>query len=162
MFEKLLSASDDREIRDAIRLVTETFMVTPIVYHIGVDSLDKWQEDREDKLFYSIGLKCLKENTETPVDESSRGYLDSSHITLTFNLEYLQEKGLITDDFKVRFNDTKDFLTLKGELYQVKSVSYDGPLSEKDILVVVKAEKMERSNMVKNSVEIQNGNEVEW
>lgn len=157
----LLSPQEDREIRDAIRLVTDTFARTAILYHIGTDSLDRWQEDREDKLFYSIQIEALVENKAQTVQDSSGGYLDVQRVELTFNLEYLQEKGLIEADYKVRFNDTKDFFTLKGEIYQVKNVSYDGPLSAKDVLVIVQGEKMERTNMVKNTRLITNGNEMD-
>ena len=157
----LLSPQKDREIRDAIRLVTDTFARTAILYHIGTDSLDRWQEDRADKLFYSIQIEALVENKAQTVQDSAGGYLDVQRVELTFNLEYLQEKGLIEADYKVRFNDTKDFFTLKGEIYQVKNVSYDGPLSAKDVLVIVQGEKMERTNMVKNTRLITNGNEMD-
>ena len=156
----LLTPAEFREIRDAIRLVTDTFAKTPVLYHIGVDSLDRWQEDRADKLFYSIQLEALVESEPQTVQDSAGGYLDVQRVKLTFNLEYLQEMGLIESDFKVRFNDTKDFFTLKGEMYQVKNVSYDGPLSEQDVLVVVQGEKMERTNMVRNSRLITNGSEM--
>lgn len=157
----LLSPQEEREIRDAVRLVTDTFARTPILYHIGTDSLDRWQEDRADKLFYSIQIEALVENKAQTVQDSAGGYLDVQRVELTFNLEYLQEKGLIESDYKVRFNDTKDFFTLKGEIYQVKNVSYDGPLSAKDVLVIVQGEKMERTNMVKNTRLITNGNEMD-
>lgn len=160
----LLSPQEEREIRDAVRLVTDTFARTAILYHIGTDSLDRWQEDRADKLFYSIQIEALVENVESVtqrLQESSGGYLGTHSVKLTFNLEYLQEKGLIDGDYKVRFNSTKDFFTLKGEIYQVKNVSYDGPLSAKDVLVIVQGDIMERTNMVKNTRLITNGNEMD-
>lgn len=156
----LLSDSDKREIRDAIRLVTDTFMVTPINYYIGYESLDRWQEDRADKKFFSIVIQALKEDRIDDIVESLQGSTDEQTTQLTFNLEYLDDMGLCTPDFKVKFNSTKDYFNWKGIMYKVTDVYYDGPLDAKDVLVIVKGEKFTQTQMTLNSTVISNGSEI--
>lgn len=147
----LLSEQEKREIRDAVRLVTDTFMVTPIVYCIAGYTKDRWGEDQADRQYYGMNLEVLREDESNEILESLQGAEDAHKVKLTLNLEYLQEKGLITPDFKVKFNDTEDFFVLKGEEYKVIDVSYDGPLDSKDVLVVVTGEKREWTNQLDNT-----------
>ena len=157
----LLSAQDDRDIRDAIRLVTDTFADTTLTYYIGLDSMDRWQEDRRNKEFKSIDIKALKTDKGTKIEEELLGASDTANITLMFNLEYLEGLQLIRPDFTAKFDATKDFFVMKSEVYKVTSVSYDGPLSRKDVLVMVQGRKFETSNQLNNSVPILDGSSIE-
>lgn len=148
----LLSAADKLEIRDAIRSVTDTFAITPVTYYIGGDSIDRWQEGREDKYYFSIELDALQENEDEPVGESTEGSENLKEITVTFNLDYLQEKGLINAEFQAAFDPTKDYFKSKGKMYKVYEVKYDGPLSKKDVLVIVKGRLRNFSNIRFNSL----------
>ena len=38
----VLSTTDEQKIRDAVRLVTDSFMVTPVTYYYAGESLDRW------------------------------------------------------------------------------------------------------------------------
>ena len=160
MAKGLLSDADRRSIRDAIRLVTDTFMVTPINYYIGYDSLDRWQEDRADKKFYSIVIDALKEDKIDDIVESLQGSSDEQTTQLTFNLEYLDEMGLCTTNHRVIFSSTKDYFNWKGIMYKVTDVYYDGPLDSKDVLVIVRGEKFQETQMTLNSDIITNGNQI--
>lgn len=139
---KLISDSEFLEIRSALRDVADTFFTSPLTYYIGRESLDRWQEDRADKAFYAIDLEALKENTGNASGNelrmSEQGFEDISVVQLTFNVDYLQEKGLLTDDFRVKFDPERDYFKLQNQVYKVISVSVDGPLQPKDVLIVVK------------------------
>lgn len=148
----LLSNSDKNEIRNAIRSVTDTFAITPVTYYIGGDSVDKWQEDKATKYYYEAELEALREDDGTAIDEAPEGSENLKLITLTFNLDYLQEKGLISSDYLSAFDSTKDYFKVKGRVFKVNEVKYDGPLSEKDVLVIVKGELNTFSNIRFNTL----------
>lgn len=156
----LLSSSQKRNIRDVIQTVTDTFMVTPIRYHIAGESLDEFNEDRVDQQFFTIDLKGLVEHglKENFIQENLQGSRDLHHVKVTFNLEDLEKLSLITSDYKFISNPTKDYFTLKGLLYKVLDMYYDGPLDEKDVLVIVEAERSTESIVTINT--ITTGNQI--
>ncbi len=156
----LLTEAEDREIRDALRLVTDTFMVTAILYYVGGGSLDRFQEDRQDKKYFAININALKEDKVDDVKDSIQGSMNLQYTMLTFNLEYLVERKLCTPDFKVIFDPAKDFFNCKGVIYKVKDVYYDGPLSSKDVLVIVKGERYANTSSLKNIVAVADGSEI--
>lgn len=151
----LLSDAQKRSIRDAIRSVTDTFFVSGITYYKGVDSIDRWQENRSDKLYYRIQLQAMREWKADDTKEDVNGDIDLTEITLTFNTEYLQEMNLIDDskEFKVKFQSEKDFFETKGIFYEVTDVYYDGALDAKDVLVLVKGKMANHITKPKNVVD---------
>lgn len=153
----LLSEQEKREIRDAIRSVTDTFMVTPLVYCISTATNDRWAEDEQNRLYSGISLQALVEYPSTEIKQELQGTTDDHDIKLTFNLEYLQELLLITNDFKVKFDSKEDFFVVKQIEYKVTEVSYDGPLDAKDVLVIVKGEKRDWTNQLDNVQMITDG-----
>lgn len=137
----LLSNSQKDRIRRALRDVTDTFMVTPIRYHIAGLSLDRWGEDQEGEQFVDAEFEVLEEaiTEDNEVVEMVQGSRDLAEVKLSANLEVLEEKNLITSDFKTVFNAARDFLTLRGQVYKVIDIYFDGPLDFKNVLVVIEA-----------------------
>lgn len=159
----LLSEAEKREIRDAIQSVTDTFMVTPVYYHMLVGSLDVWNEDRQDAKYNTYILAGLVEygttdDTETRFKSESTsvedGVKDYEDVTITFNLEDLERKGLITPEYTFKFQKEVDYFTTKGILYKVLDAYYDGPLDSKNVLVILKGRiTQERPNIGENIVQ---------
>jgi len=137
----LLSEAEKREIRDAVKDVTDTFMVTPILYHASGSSLEVWAEDKKDEVFTTYLLSALAEPNEGAVkDAISRtlqGATDWADVTLTFNLEDLQSFGLVDANLKSTFIAETDYFTWKNTVYNVLDVSYDGPLDAKEVLIKI-------------------------
>ena len=154
--KSLLSESDKRSFRDAIRLVTDTFMVTPISYYLGGDSIDRWNEDRRDTKFRKVVLDALVEYSKSDkLKETLQGSVDVTEVTLTFNLEYLQELELIEESedsqLRVIFDADRDYFKLKDSVYEVIDVYYDGPLDSKEVLVIVKGKLYKDTIMLDNT-----------
>ena len=137
----LLSNAQKSKIRSSIKLVTDTFFVNDVEYLIGIDSVDRFQEDRSDMIYHKVMLKALREEENTYTDASithkKDGDEDYSLIKLSLNVEDLETLNLINSDKKVIFNKIKDYFKFKGKLYKVQDIRYDGPLDEKDILLNV-------------------------
>lgn len=139
----LLSEFDKREIRDAIKSVTDTFMLTPIAYHIAVEDLQVWGEDKRNASYQTINLAALVEDPKDKdilamVNSSPEdGTFDYGDVQLTFNLEDLQALGLIAADFSFKMKAVEDYFTLRGILHKVIDIWYDGPLDAKNVLVLV-------------------------
>lgn len=155
----LLNTGQKNKIRAAIQKVTDTFMVTPVDYHIAGQKFDRFSEDNKQKNFYSFHLNGLVEHDEDSIQESPQGTEFPHKIKISFNLEDLEKKGLITTDFKSIFNASQDFVSVRAQIYQVNSVILDGPLDEKDVLVVVKAE-LNRNSLYKFGTFIDNGSQI--
>lgn len=137
----LLSAADKREIRDAIKLTTDTFMVSPVLYYRSIGSIDRFEEDSANETFESIEMKVLEEypsNVGNEVVESLEGSIDFNDVVLTLNLEDAQELGIINTDYSNTLNPEADYFKLKRRIYEVTDVVYDGPLSEKPALLIIK------------------------
>lgn len=133
----LLSAADIAEIRAAIQDVTDTFMVSPIVYKQATESLDEWQEDRE-MTYIEHDLLGLVEYPEGKVVQDLDGANDFFDVMVSFNIEDLETLGLLTGDNTVPFVASKDRFIAKGKEYQTTFVGYDGPLEDKPVLYVIK------------------------
>lgn len=150
----LLSNNQRRQIRDAIQQVTDTFMKTQIQYHFASEGLDFYEEDRINQKFFSVEIMVLVEHDiETDkIIEKLQGSSDTNLIQLTINLEDLERLNLITSDYKFKGNATTDYFTMKGDLYKIVDLRYDGPLDEKDILVVIEGEKSTESIILINNI----------
>lgn len=165
MLDKILSAADDREIRDAIKLVSNSFMVTPITYCVGIDVVDRFGEDNDSKIFYAIDFGVLKESDPSSVDNvevDSKGSVDGVKYVLTANKEDLYDLGLLYDDYTLKINPTNDFVIIYGEVYSIRNMQNDGPLSEKDLLLVMKVKRSPNSNLPKNIIRITHGSEIDY
>lgn len=134
----LLTTGDKLNFRAAIKLVTDTFMVTPVIYKIGGESTDRFNEDRLDKTYTDHNLSGLVEYPKTESEVKAEGKLNVNDVDVTFNMEDLIAAGLVDATTKmVVFNQTKDRMLINGDLYNVCAVSYDGPLDQQNILVLV-------------------------
>lgn len=138
---KLLSEFDDREIRDAIQLLADTFFDTPITYYKWNSTLDGWNEDKEDQNFESLQMKALVEYSKADDNkEQQEGSRNLDEVQLTLNIEDLErmEEKIILDDFTHTLSADKDYFLCKGKTYKVIDIYYDAPLSKKDVLLIVK------------------------
>ncbi len=138
----LLSESDILSFKSAIKDVTDTFMVTPLVYHHlnkNSGTIDKWSEDFKANAYVDYNLNGLLEypNTEDNEVRESVGSFDYGDISVTFNLEDLADLGIINSDNLVIFTTETDYFTAKGILYRVKKIKYDGPINSRDVLVKI-------------------------
>lgn len=141
----LLSSQDKTKIRHAIKLVTDTFMVTPVKLYRKKLSLDIWQENPETQDYTLHTVNGLVEYPETKMSETVSGAEEYFDIKVTFNLEDLETAGLIDPiDFTVPFIASEDYLEVQGIKYRMNFVGYDGPLETKNVLVLITGRKLEK------------------
>lgn len=136
----LLSPDQDREIRNAVKLATDTFMVSPVAYKRSTGDLDMWEEDRSTETFIThnlSGLESYPKNDSNKVKEAREGNLDLNDVELTFNLEDLEALDLIDAQYKHKFTAEADYFVLKGQTYRVTDIRYDGALSAKPVLLII-------------------------
>ena len=150
----LLSEAEDREIRDAVKLVTDTFMQTPVKYYTSnQDSIDHWGEDLEDETLNELDLKGLLEyqgNDADKIKQDIDGSIDMRDIILTFNLEDIQAVGMINADFSHKFTQETDYLITQSQTYKVTDIYMDGPLSQKNVLFIVRAKYVDTAKQLIN------------
>lgn len=137
---KLLTPAQDREIRDAIQLLADTFFDTPVSYKLHKPTMDVFNEDKDLQKFESYELKALYEpmaGATTSSTEKVQGSRDTEEVKLTLNLEDLERSGLINPDHTHKFNIEKDYFECKGRHYKVIDIYYSAPLSKKDVLITI-------------------------
>jgi hypothetical protein len=140
---KLITDAEFRKIRSALHDVTDTFFVTPIIYRMSIESIDRFNEDREDTVYHDYNLLSMVEYN-TFDRNRDKGHItgkeDRSEIKVSFNYDDLEAAGLtnpLTNG--VIFNGQKDKIIVRGILYHVVQVNYDGPLEDRNVLIVVYA-----------------------
>lgn len=136
----LLSSADLAQIYGAMKLVTDTFFDTPVTYRVGGVSLDPFAEDRQDKEYTDYSLKALVEYGMLDRDEDkieNAGQVEKQDLKVSFNFEDLQAQGLIDSTLKPIFEYEKDQIIIRGETYQIVNMGLDGPMSDKNVLVVL-------------------------
>ena len=137
---KLLSPAQIVQIRAALQDVVDTFMDTPVLYKMSVDSLDRFNEDRKDEKFVDYELKGLVEySTEKGehLELEQDGALNTQDVKISFGLDDLDALGLITPELEVKFQVEKDYFITNGLKYKVTFVGLDGPIEKRNILVVI-------------------------
>lgn len=137
----LLSAGDKTKIRTAIKLVTDTFMVSAISLHRKNTSVDIWQEEVTEFIDYTVN--GLVEYPDGKLAEAISGSDAFFEIKLTFNIEDMDAADLIDSNFTVPFKATEDYFTVAGIKYRMSYVGYDGPLEAKPVLVIIHGRKLE-------------------
>lgn len=153
----LLRPEDYLQIREAVKSVTDTFMVSPVVYHLSQgDSTDRWQEDKITEKFSNYLLSALVEYDTADTDEvkmHKEGAKDYDHVTITVNVEDIEPLGLVNSENDLIFTREADYFTLKGKVYRLTDAYLDGALEDKQVLSVIKG-KLSDTRKTANSLTI--------
>lgn len=131
----LLSSKDKAEIRAAAKLVTDTFMVTPVVYELHAKAIDRWGEGETTKTIKNFS--ALVETPKGDMVETPDGSIDMGDVKLTVNLEDLEAIGMITADYDLSLVIERDYFTTRGRKYKVTDAYPEGPLDSKNVLVCI-------------------------
>jgi hypothetical protein len=113
----LLSDDDILQFREAIKSVTDTFCVLPVVYERHGDSLDTFNEDREDEAVTSYNLNALVVYSSLSGDMANRMPVGAENLPdgyALFNLEDLQAAGLMDGNYLPLMNPAQDFMVISG------------------------------------------------
>ena len=132
----LLTAAQIAEIRSAVILVTDTFMITPITYYAGGEQFSRSGEGQDSKVFTKYILNALVEYFGDTKEEYSEGSKDDGRVKLTFNVDTLPV-GVLNADLTTSFVIENDYFKLKNRVYKVDAVYFDGPLEVKDVLLLI-------------------------
>lgn len=138
----LIDQNQINSIKDAIQQVTDTFFVTPVLYKLGVSSLDRFQEDKTFS-YKDYNLKALVEysNIETDMSkETEQGGSNVQKIKCSFNYRDIKAAGLADANNYVIMNAAKDFMIINGKHWKVRYVGLDGPLEAEQVLLIVKGD----------------------
>lgn len=140
----LLSQQEEDEIRAAVKLVTDTFAVTPVAYYSKGTSLDRWKEELESS-YNKYELNGLVEWTKAEEDKNQEGAKNFGDIKITFNVEDMIAANVVSNtDFTTIAKSETDYVAVKGNVYELTDVYFDGPLSPKDVLLIFTARKSEK------------------
>lgn len=138
----LLSSGQFQDIRDVIRSVTDTFHKKPIVMHRLSKSLDRFQEGGPRTSADTVLLGFVEFDDETTDESKERieGSVKGNTITVTFNLNYLEELGTVLDaNRNFIYQERRDKLSFQGQRYIIDLITYDGLLEDKYELVIIEA-----------------------
>lgn len=142
----LLTDQDFLEIRTVIDDVIDTFMQLPIVYKQEINTLDRFNEDRDDKrTFQDHALTALvvweKESADAQVTLTREGAVDLSDGYVMFGYDYLLEKNLIDADGNQVFKPELDRIVIREIEYEIIGANQIGQWKDTDCLVKVHIKK---------------------
>jgi hypothetical protein len=137
----LISEKDKLQIRAALKSVTDTFFVTPVIYHLSKDSAEWFNEDRSDEEFTNYSLKAMVEYPKEKILPTLQGSVHMADVKCTFNMEDLIAASFVNAEKMAIGKAEKDFITVNGQRYRVSSIYYDGPLDKQNILIIIEGEK---------------------
>lgn len=140
----LLSANELLEIRGAIKLVTDTFFITPILYELSTAKLSRFNEDGDDFAFVNHTLNGFVEYQQSGgSDWNANGVVDKMKIKVSLNLDDLIVLNLFDENlFRLKFVPERDYMTVNDRRYKVKDISFDGALERKNVLVLITGEQL--------------------
>lgn len=152
----LLSAAEIAEIRGAVKSVTDTFMVTPIVYYRQMGMNDANMEDNIEEAFKIYEFNALVEfdtgTEEAELKKFNEGTFDFGDIKLTANIEDFDAIDLMDNEWMPRNSVENDYFLCMGKLYKVLDTALDGPLEQKQVLVMFSGERFTKKKEFTNIV----------
>ncbi len=140
MAKKILNTADILKIKDALEDVTYTFHDTDILYKQTIESLDRFQEDRE-LATNDITIKGFLEEVSNTMIKKYGGAIAQFDAKITFNTRDLEVAGLLVadgdDSFHPVFKVGDDYLYIGGLQYRIEKVYNDGRFDKQPILTIV-------------------------
>lgn len=137
----LLSANDLSQIQNAFKDIRDTFLKNDIVYHLEGQVYDRFMESASQQQTIDIPLKGLivdeKTETNASVLFSQMGRTDMSEHYVLFYFADLEENGLVDGNRELIMQADRDFMTLRGQKYEVKAVIQVADLSTEKTYVKV-------------------------
>lgn len=145
----LLSPQQILDIEATFKLVGDTFFVTPVTYNLKGDSLDRFQEDRQNQAntaYNCLGLVEYGDQDSDKLKETKDGKRDESECTVSLLLDDLKALGLVDAGNLFIGKAERDTFTTNNVDYEVVLAKLDGPLSQKNILVILKGKRKVRNS----------------
>jgi hypothetical protein len=123
----LFSTNDLNQINKAFQEdIPDTFLKNDIVYHLAGQIYDRFMESNDDQEFRDIPLKGLIVDSDSKQDSavkfSQLGRTDMSEHYVLINFAQLEANGLVDTNREILLKANADYMTLRGERYEVTSV----------------------------------------
>ncbi|WP_338813195.1 hypothetical protein V9L05_17845 [Bernardetia sp. Wsw4-3y2] len=124
----LFSTSDLNQINKAFQEdIPDTFLKNDIIYHQAGQIYDRFMESNDDQAFRDIPLKGLIVDSDSKQDAavkfSQMGRTDMSEHYVLINFAQLEANGLVDANREILLQANADYMTLRGERYEVTSVT---------------------------------------
>lgn len=136
----LFSANDLSQIQNAFRDVTDTFFKSDIVYHLEGQIYNRFMESASQRKTTDIPLKGLIVDSKTEasaVKFAQMGRTDMSEHYVLLYFADLEENGLVNVNRELIMQADRDFMTLRGQKYEVKNIVQIADLSTEKTFVRV-------------------------
>jgi len=139
----LLSEKQKTDILGAIKMVTDTFFVTPVTFHHSTKGFDRFNETfsgTEENITVNCLVEYPSSGANTTEVEGAAQEVDYA-VKVSMNYADAKEQGLHNEDDFTILSSTDDYFTTNGVKYKIKQVYLDGPLQKENVLLIVLGEK---------------------
>jgi hypothetical protein len=103
--------------------IPDTFFKNDIIYHLAGQIYDRFMESNNDQEFRDIPLKGLIVDSDSKVKFNQMGRTDMSEHYVLINFAQLEENGLVDANRELLLKANADYITLRGERYEIISVT---------------------------------------
>ena len=123
----LFNASDLNQINKVFQEdIPDTFLKNDIIYHQAGQIYDRFMESNNDQAFTDVNLKGLIVDSSSKKDAavkfSQMGRTDMSEHYVLVNFDQLRENNLVDANEQLLMQAEADYITVRGERYEVTSV----------------------------------------
>ena len=124
----LFNANDLNQINKVFQEdIPDTFLKNDIIYHQAGQIYDRFMESNDDQAFRDIPLKGLIVDSDSKQDAavkfSQMGRTDMSEHYVLINFAQLEANDLVDANREILLQANADYMTLRGERYEVTSVT---------------------------------------
>ncbi len=130
----LFNASDLNQINKVFQEdIPDTFLKNDIIYHQAGQIYDRFMESNDEQEFRDLPLKGLIVDSSSKQDAavkfSQLGRTDMSEHYVLINFAQLEANGLLDANRELLLKANADYMTLRGERYEVTAVTQVPDLS---------------------------------
>ena len=92
------------------------------------------------------GLVEYPTNEQDKILPSDLGDMIKAEVKIALNLDDMDVLGLISNDYPI-LKEQDDYMVVNGESFNVIKVTTDGPMENRNLLVLIFGEKMEKPSV---------------
>lgn len=131
----LLTNPDRANIRLALKDVTDTFYKSAIKILIYGGSLDLHNEDRSDQTFDEVDVLGIVEYKGADLTQDQTGWYEGAEVMVSLFMDDIAT--LLNAQNKYKGHAEDDYMEMHEKRYKIMQVTYDGPLEDKNVLMII-------------------------
>lgn len=135
----LITDQQHTQIRSALQDVFDTFMDTPVTFHIVTSAVSDFMEGGNETTT-TVTVLGLVEWAGSKAAQTTDGTAQENDVTASFGLDDFDDAGLVAGNLPTLVSG-RDWMEINGELYDIDLPVPSGPFQQRNVMVVVQGKR---------------------